>query len=43
MEFKELLYADRVPFELLDIAALLCRESCGGGGKIVFLNVTTTI
>jgi hypothetical protein len=27
-----LLYTDRVPFELLDSAALLLRESCGGGG-----------
>jgi hypothetical protein len=27
-----LLYTDRVPFELLDSAALLWRESCGGGG-----------
>jgi hypothetical protein len=26
------LYTDRVPFELLDSAALLLRESCGGGG-----------
>jgi hypothetical protein len=38
-----LLYTDHVPFELLDIAALLCRESCGGGGHIVFLNLTTII
>jgi hypothetical protein len=38
-----LLYMDRVPFELLDSAALLWRESCGGGGQIVFLNLTTII
>jgi hypothetical protein len=38
-----LLYTDRVPFELLDSAALLRRESCGGGGQIVFLNFTTII
>jgi hypothetical protein len=38
-----LLYTDRVPFELLDSAALLGRESCGGGGQIVFLNLTTII
>jgi hypothetical protein len=37
------LYTDRVPFELLDSAALLWRESCGGGGQIVFLNMTTII
>jgi hypothetical protein len=38
-----LLYTDRVPFELLDSAALLRRESCGGGGQLVFLNLTTII
>jgi hypothetical protein len=38
-----LLFTDRVPFELLDSAALLWRESCGGGGQIVFLNFTTII
>jgi hypothetical protein len=38
-----LLDTDRVPFELLDSAALLWRESCGGGGQIVFLNFTTII
>jgi hypothetical protein len=38
-----LIYTDRVPFELLDSAALLRRESCGGGGQIVFLNLTTII
>jgi hypothetical protein len=38
-----LLYTDRVPFELLDSAALLWRESCGGGGQILFLNLTTII
>jgi hypothetical protein len=38
-----LLYTDHVPFELLDSAALLWRESCGGGGQIVFLNLTTII
>jgi hypothetical protein len=37
------LYTDRVPFELLDSAALLWRESCGGGSQIVFLNLTTII
>jgi hypothetical protein len=37
------IYTDRVPFELLDSAALLWRESCGGGGQIVFLNLTTII
>jgi hypothetical protein len=36
-------YTDRVPFELLDSAALLWRESCGGGGQTVFLNLTTII
>jgi hypothetical protein len=36
-----LLSTDRVPFELLDSAALLWRESSGGGGQIVFLNLTT--
>jgi hypothetical protein len=30
--------------ELLDSAALLFeRESCGGGGQIVFINLTTII
>jgi hypothetical protein len=29
-----LLYADRVPFELLNSAVLLWRESCGGRGQI---------
>jgi hypothetical protein len=38
-----LLYTDRVLFELLDSAALLWREGCGGGGPIVFLNLTTII
>jgi hypothetical protein len=38
-----LLYTDRVPFELLVSAALLRRESCGGGGKLVFLSMTTII
>jgi hypothetical protein len=38
-----LLYTDRVPFELLDSAALLRREICGGGGQIAFLNLTTII
>jgi hypothetical protein len=38
-----LLYTYRVPIELLDSAALICRESCGGGGQIVFLNLTTII
>jgi hypothetical protein len=38
-----LLYTDSVPFELLDSAALVSRESCGGGGQIVFLNLTTII
>jgi hypothetical protein len=38
-----LLYANRVPFELLDSPALIRRESCGGGGQIVFLNLTTII
>jgi hypothetical protein len=38
-----LLYTDRVPFELLDSAALVLRESCGGEGQIVFLNLTTII
>jgi hypothetical protein len=27
-----LLYTDRVPFELLDSAALVWRETCGGEG-----------
>jgi hypothetical protein len=27
-----MLYTDRVPFELFDSTALLCRESCGGMG-----------
>jgi hypothetical protein len=35
-----LLYTGRIPFELLDGAALLWRESCGGGGQIVFKNLT---
>jgi hypothetical protein len=34
---------DNVPFELLDSAALLWRESYGGGGQIVFLNLITII
>jgi hypothetical protein len=38
-----LLYTDRVPFDLLDSAALLLSESCGGRGQIVFLNLTTII
>jgi hypothetical protein len=38
-----LLHTDRVPFELLDSAAFLRRESCGGGWKIVFQNLTTII
>jgi hypothetical protein len=38
-----LLYTDRVPFELLDSAALRWRESCGGGGQTEFLNFTTII
>jgi hypothetical protein len=38
-----LLYTDRVPFELLDSAALQRRESCGGGDQIVFLNLITII
>jgi hypothetical protein len=38
-----LLNTDRVPFELLHSAALLRRESCGGGGQIVFLNLPTII
>jgi hypothetical protein len=38
-----LLFTDSFPFELLDSAALLRRESCGGGGQIVFLNLTTII
>jgi hypothetical protein len=38
-----LLVLSAVPFALLDSAALLCRESCGGGGQIVFLNLTTII
>jgi hypothetical protein len=29
-----LLYTDRVPFKLLDSAALVWRESSGGGGQI---------
>jgi hypothetical protein len=42
--FFPAIYTDRVPFELLDSAALLRRESCGGGGgAIVFLNLTTII
>jgi hypothetical protein len=38
-----LLYTNCDPFELLDSAALLLRESWGGGGKIIFLNLTTII
>jgi hypothetical protein len=38
-----LLHTDRVPFELLDSAALLWWESCGGGGQILFLNLITII
>jgi hypothetical protein len=34
---------ERVPFELLDSAALLWRESCGCGGQLVFLNFITII
>jgi hypothetical protein len=37
------LYMERVPFELFDSAALLRRDSCSGGGQIVFLNFTTII
>jgi hypothetical protein len=36
-----LLYTHHVPFELLDNA--VWRESCGGGGQRVFLNLTTII
>jgi hypothetical protein len=36
-------YTDCVAFELVDSAALLWSNSCGGGGQIVFLNLTTII
>jgi hypothetical protein len=32
-----------VTFELVDSAALLWSKNCGGGGQIVFLNLTTII
>jgi hypothetical protein len=40
-----LLYMDRVPFELLDSAQLSYegRAAWGGGGQLVFLNLTTII
>jgi hypothetical protein len=37
------LCADCVPFELVLRAALLWRESCGGGGQVVFLFPATII
>jgi hypothetical protein len=43
LPFRFPLCADFVPIELVVSAALLRRESCGGGGQIVFLFLTTII